>query len=279
MGPQRPIDQCLRPVLTFCCLLALATPAVLVAHPGADAALAYFNQQIREQPAQQLLYIQRGVIYSNDGQYQKALEDFRQAARLGERILVSFDLGVLHYRMGEFAAARHYFDEFLQRFPNHAACLEYRARLLRDAGDYGGAVADFRRLFELRERPNPGDFSSVASMLASAGDDAVEQALAILDQGNSMLGLTPQLQQQAIELELRRGRPDHAIDRLRRLEPLLGESPEWKVDLADLHLAYGDSEYAGRLLAEASRQLAAIRRTPARDELRERIALLQQHCF
>ena len=70
-------------------------------------------------------------------------------------MLVSFDLGVLHYRMAQFDSARLYFDTFLVRFPNHSACLEYRARLLRDSGDFDGAIADFRRMFERIKRPIP----------------------------------------------------------------------------------------------------------------------------
>lgn len=266
----------MKPIISLLCLFTLLAPTVLVAHPGADAALAHFNEQIRAHPGDPSLYLQRGTVYSHDGQYPQALEDFQQAARLGERILVSFDLGVLYYRMGEFDTARRYFDEFLQRFPNHTACLEYRARLLRDAGDYPAAVADFRRLFELRERPNPGDYSSAANMLASAGNEGIEQALEILDHGNSKLGITPQLQNQAIEFELRLNRTDRAIQRLRELEPMLGESPEWKVDMADLLLQSGQPGQAATLLDAAASQLATLRKTPARLETAERIDRLRE---
>lgn len=265
----------MKSTISLLCLFTLLVPAVLVAHPGADAALAHFSEQIRERPGDPSLYLQRGVVYSNDGQYPQALEDFQQAARLGERILVSFDLGVLYYRMGEFDTAKRYFDEFLQRFPSHTAALEYRARLLRDAGDYPASVADFRRLFELRERTNPGDYSSAANMLASAGTEGIEEALEILDLGNSKLGITPQLQHQAIELELRLNRTDRAIQRLRELGPMLGDSPEWKVDMADLLLQSGQPGPAATLLDAATTQLATLRKTPARQETVERIARLR----
>jgi len=193
-----------------------------------------------------------------------------RAAELGDPVLVSFDLGVLHYRMGDFAAARRYFDAWLQRFPNHAACLEYRARLLRDAGDHDGAIADFRRVFALQSRPNPGDYISVAEMFESRGDAGVAEALEVLDQGIAKLGVTPQIQRKAVALELRRKQPGRAIERMRALEPMLGESPDWKVEMGELMLAAGRREEAQIYFRRAADQLGGLRPTPARQQLMRR---------
>jgi tetratricopeptide (TPR) repeat protein len=252
-------------------LVLLPGQRPLWAHPGADAALAYFNQEIQARPGDQALYIQRGVTYSNGGQWPQARADFERAETMGDPILVAFDFGVLHYRSGDFEAARRSFDAFLQRFPDHAPCLEYRARLLHDAGDYPAAVADFRRLFELQARPNPGHYISAAQMLRSMGPDGIDKALALIDQGNEKLGTTPQLQRYAMELELARQRPDRAIARVRSLEPLLGESPEWKVNMAELMLEVGQGEQAAALLDAAAAQLETLRMTPARLALRQRV--------
>lgn len=262
-------------VFVLTCLMVLFGQQELSAHPGAHEALEHFSRQIDENPRQQSLYIQRGIVYSNDGQYPQAQEDFQRAAELGDPVLVGFDFGVLHYRMGELDTARRYFDGFLQRFPNHAPGLEYRARLSRDAGDYETSVADFRRVFELQDRPNPGHYISAAEMLQSTGIDGIDQALVILDQGNGKLGMTPQLQHYAIQLELRRKRPEKAVERMRELEPMLGESPDWKVDMGELMLKVGQPEQAAALLDGASLQLDTLRNTPARLEIRERIDRLR----
>ncbi len=252
-------------------LVLLPGQRPLWAHPGAEAALAYFNQEIRSRPGDQALYIQRGITYSNDGQLPQARADFERAETLGDPVLVAFDFGVLHYRGGDFEAARRSFDAFLRQFPDHAPCLEYRARLLHDAGDYPAAVADFRRLFELQARPNPGHYISAAQMLRALGPDGIDQALALIDQGDAKLGTTPQLQRYAMELELARQRPDRAITRLRSLEPLLGESPDWKVDMGQLMLEVGQGDQAATLLDTAALQLDTLRKTPARLALRQRL--------
>lgn len=255
------------PALT---LILLTAHQGLRAHPGVEQALRYFDQQIEQSPREQALYVQRGIVYSNDGEYEKAKVDFTRAEELGDPVLVGFDLGVLHYRMGDFAASRRYFDAWLQRFPDHAAGLEYRARLLRDAGDHDGAIADFKRVFALQPRPNPGDYISVAQMLESRGDAGVAEALGVLDQANAMLGVTPQIQRKAITLELRRKQPERAIARMRELESTLGESPDWKVEMGELMLASGRREEAQACFRKALDQLGSLRLTPARQQLMRR---------
>lgn len=272
MGRARPIRFCMNRAVAplALSLILLSAHHGVRAHPGVEQALRYFDQQIEQSPRDQALHIQRGIVYSNDGQYEQARADFMRAAELGDPVLVSFDLGVLHYRMGDFAAARRYFDAWLQRFPDHAACLEYRARLLRDAGDHDGAIADFRRVFALQPRPNPGDYISVAEMLESRGDAGVAEALDLLDQGNAKLGVTPQIQRKAVALELRRKQPGRAIERLRALEPMLGESPDWKVEMGELMLAVGRREEAQIYFRQAADQLGGLRPTPARQQLMRR---------
>ena len=279
MGPRGPIFNCIigfmnRRANIFVLLLALQH-LPLLAHPGAHASIAHYSQMIEQQPDNYGLYVQRGIAYSNDGQYPAALADLNLVAERGDPVLVSFDLGVLHYRMGEFGAARKYFDTYLHKFPDHAPCLEYRARLLRDQGAFEASVADFKRVFALQERPNPGHYVSVAEMISSQGEQGIAPALDLLDSGNAKLGLTPQLQQHAIQLELRRKRADLAVERMRALEPMLGNSPEWKVEMAELYIQTGQTEQANSLLHGAVRQLESLRRTPARIELRERVTLLE----
>jgi tetratricopeptide (TPR) repeat protein len=257
-------------------LLIMLLHASAISHPGASSAIDHYTHEIEHQPDEQSLYIRRGIAYSSDGQYDKALTDFKQAEKLGAPIVVGFDLGVLYYRRGEFDMAKAYFDTYLDTFPDHAACLEYRARLLRDMGDTKGSVADFQRVFELQQRPNPGHYVSVAGMLEASGPKGIARALAILDGGNAKLGITPQLQQCAIRLELLRGRADLAIKRLETLRPILGDSPEWKVEMAELQLQTGEQEAATQLLKEAMDQLDSLRKTPARQALRERIAMIEK---
>jgi tetratricopeptide (TPR) repeat protein len=262
--------------------MALVLPFIsgqpALAHPGASATIEHYSHEIEHDPKDQRLYILRGIAYTNDALYDEALADFKQAEKLGEPVLVSCDLGVLHYRKGEPEAALIYFDRYLDRYPARGReyCLEYRARARRDAGDHAGSIRDFRRVIDLEPHPNPGHYVSVATMLTESGEGGIDEALAILDAGIAKLGLNPQLQHHAIELELKSQRPDRALARGEALRPILGDSPEWKVDMAELYLLNGAGAKADGMLKDATAQLESLRKTPARLRLRERITALER---
>jgi len=224
MGPDGPIRSASVPIRRVLALMrrtALLLPLMLLplslgqsasAHPGASATIEHYSHEIEDDPKNQRLYILRGIAYSNDALYDEALADLKQAEKLGDPVLASCDLGVLHYRKGELDAALGYFDRYLERYParGRGYCLEYRARARRDSGDHAGSIRDFRRVIELEPRPNPGHYISVATMLTESGESGIDEALAILDAGIAKLGLNPQLQHHAIELELTSQRPDRA---------------------------------------------------------------------
>lgn len=258
-------------IIIVCCLLPVTA---VLAHPGAHDKLVYFNQRLKQQPADQQLYILRGSTYSNDGQFDNALADFHKAETLGDPVAVAFELGVLHYRTAKFDAARAYFDTWLQRSPRHKPALEYRARLLRDAGDYTSSLADYKALFALQQRSDPGNYIAAAKMLAELDDKGLQAAIGMLDQGMQQLGLAPQLQRYAIKLELQRQHTTNAIARLNSLEPMLGKSPDWKTAMGELLLLAGKKTAARKLFDAATKQLATLRKTPARLQLLEKIAKL-----
>ena len=58
------------------------------------------------------------------------------------------------------------------------------------------------------------------------------------------LGINPQLQRYAVELEVERGNIPAALRRWHRVAETLGQSPRWQVELAQLLLLKGDRERA-----------------------------------
>ena len=265
----------MKQLLPIVAIVLVALPLVAGAHPSAQSTLEMLSDAIRAHPESQPLYIQRGAAYSNDGQLELALADLLKAETLGDPVLAAFDQGVLHYRLEEYEAARGYFDVFLEYRPGHMASLEYRARVLRAAGDHAAALADFNAYFALQSQPNPGDYVSAAEMLRGLDGEGIAPALAMLDQGMERLGVIVQLQRYAIALELERGSVAGAIDRLESLEPALGASPDWKIDMGELLLRADRPDEAHRYFEAASAQLATLRRTTARQALLERLQALQ----
>ncbi len=251
----------------------LVYPISAAGHPAELERIEILTRRIEAQPLDPRLYLDRGAAYSHDGEYALAMTDLRRAAQLGDPVFAAYELGLLHYRKGERTEARTQLDRFLTRFPNHAPALEQRARVLADLGDTQAAVADYERVFAVTRRPNPGSYLSAAKLFARDAD--VAPALAMLDRGMERLGVIPQLQQYAIELELLGGQSDRALERLERLSSVLGDGPEWNVQMAELLIRMGRVKQARRHLSSASKTLRDLRRTPARTELAKRIVAIE----
>ena len=101
MGPPGPGLRVMNPFFGILALALLLWQQPSLAHPGASSSIEHYSHQIEHSPENQALYISRGIAYSNDGRYDEALADFKRARTLGDRVIVSFDLGVLHCRMGK----------------------------------------------------------------------------------------------------------------------------------------------------------------------------------
>ena len=244
------------------------------AHPGQHDQLARINHLIEQQPDTQSLYIQRGIIYSSGGQFEQARADYTLAQQLGPPVIVAYELGILYYRMGDYDVASDYLDRYLKQFPSSAAAYDYRARVAREAGDYTRAVSNLEMYFRLSDSPHPGHYLSAAELLQKLGE--TDRAIATLDRGMDKLGLTPQLQHQAIRLELQRQQPEKALSRLEALRLPLKESPSWKLEMAELLLQLDRQQEADELLLEVEASLNTLRPTPARLEMRQRARDLQQ---
>lgn len=240
------------------------------AHPGQHDQLQQVNRHLQDSPGDQTLYIQRGVIYSEGGQYAQALADLRQAQTLGDPVLVDFQLGVLHYRMGDYDTANTHLQRYLLRFPDYAPAYDFLARGARDSGDYDLAVTYLGQYFRLQERPSPGHYLAAARMLEESGRFA--EALVIIDQGQATLGVIPQLQRPAVALELQLQQPDRALARLETLGSQLDFSPAWSLDMAELLLRVDQPAAAAEKVADARQKLTTQRPTPARLELEQRAA-------
>jgi len=262
--------------ITWLALAALVPliAAPVLAHPGAEDQLHHLNQQITQHPNQQKLFIKRGALLSRLGQYNKAQADFARAQSLGTPERVMFELGVHYYRTQQLVQAKSSFDRSLQHFPNYLPALEYRAKVHRDTGNYASALQDFTAFLALSPYSNPGQFLSVAKMIIQE-ESNIEAALLIIDQGMERLGVTPQLQNYAISLELKANRTDAAIERHQLLAPSARVSPGWQLTMARLLISAKRSEEAKAHIEQAKIQLVTLKKTPANQALEQQIQQLE----
>ena len=191
---------------------------------------------------------------------------------MGPATNAAFAHGVILYRMGKFDDAKDYFSKHLEASPHHIGSLEYRARVLRDSGDFEGALSDFQTLFKLNRSANPGHYLSVARMVAALPGGGQDTALAMLDERMEEVGVLSQLQRYAIEVERNRNNYSEAIRRLSTLDESLRATPQWKVEVAQLMLLDRRPADARPLLDIAEQQLAGLSVNGSRRDLVDKIA-------
>lgn len=257
-------------------LLAFSLTVSLWAAPvypdkATEDRIRLLGDQIAKQPKRQSLYIQQAIAYSDNRQADIALQRIAIAEKMGPTSNAAFAHGVILYRLGKFDAAEDYFSKHLEKSPKHIGSLEYRARLLRDSGDFEGALRDFQALFRLNRSANPGHYLSVARMIAALPGGGHDAALAMLDERMQETGVLSQLQRYAIEVERTRKNYSEALRRLSTLDESLRATPQWKVEAAQLLILDENPEDAAPLLDIAEQQLTNLNLNSSRRDLIDQI--------
>lgn len=256
--------------------IALVSSEKAQAHAGDHRTLAELDAIIEESPAEAALLVARGALYSRVGQWDKAERDLRLAETLGSKEDVAFEFGQLYFRRGDYQKALGYIDSYIGANPNYPPAFLLRARAAGEAKQFDLANESYDTYFSLSPDPQPGEYLAAARLLASTKPAGINSALALLDMAISKLGLNPQLQRYAMQLELRRDNTEGALDRWYSLEDQLGETPEWGITLARLLILADNVDEAGRVVQTVKGRLVRLRQTPARKAAGEIIARLER---
>jgi predicted Zn-dependent protease len=256
--------------------IALVSGGNVQAHAGDHRTLAELDAIIKKSPAEAALLVARGALYSRSGQWDKAERDLRLAETLSSKEDVAFELGQLYYRRGDHQKALEYIDTYIGAYPNYPPAFLLRARAAGEAKQFDLAHESYYTYFSLSPDPQPGEYLAAVRLLAATKPAGINNALALLDMAISKLGLNPQLQRYAMQLELRRDDIEGALDRWYSLEDQLRETPEWGITLARV-LILADKVDEARLVVQTVKdRLISLRQTPARKAAGETIARLER---
>ena len=221
--------------LVFVAALIAFAPDTATAHGAVHEQIAALTIKIGRDPHDADLYLRRGELYADDGDWKSALDDFQRADEL-DSDLVAIDLarGRTLFNAGRFEPAKIALDRFLTKDPFHAEGRILRARALAQLGQETASVTDYTQAINYLASlgvPNPDYYLERAQVSAARGLAYVPDALHGLDEGIATLGMLATFQLYAIELELSLGRTDAA---LARLESLAGQSDRRESLLARL---------------------------------------------
>ncbi len=257
----------------------VVAPVPAAAHGAIHEQIAAVTHQISQDPGNAALYVKRGELQSDHGDWQAALDDYHRASQRDPNLtIVDLARGRTLLQAGRFDSAKEAFDRFLVGQPTHADALVLRARALAQLGQPNASVADYTRAIAALAQlghPNPDYYLERALLIAARGRAHVLEALRGLDDGMAALGSLATLQLYAIELELTVGRTERALARLDSVAAQSNRPEAWLARRGEI------LEHAGRIedaRAADEEALAAInalsprhRRTRATLELETRL--------
>lgn len=223
--------------------LAVMLASPVAAHEGLHEQIAEVTRQIRLDPNNARLYLERGELYRLHRDWRAALADYRRVERLNPSLdEARFARGRMYFEAGKAQQAKFWLDRFLVAQPNHVDALVTRARMLVKLNHHILAVKDYSRAIAKLAKPKPEYYIERARALVIEGRK--DEALAGIDAGIETLGPIVTLQLIAIDLELSNKRYDAALS---RLDQISAQSPRKEGCLAR----------RGAILVQAGRQDAS----------------------
>ncbi|MGH7998824.1 MAG: tetratricopeptide repeat protein [Brasilonema sp.] len=107
-------------------------------------AIALLNQLIHRHPHNAIDYNNRGLIYFQSGESQKAFCDYNTALQLNPKLATAYNNRANYYAAcGELAAAIADYDQALDLNPSYVRAWINRGITLRDLGQYEEAIENF----------------------------------------------------------------------------------------------------------------------------------------
>lgn len=246
------------------------------AHPGLATRFQQLDELIDRNPQSQTLLLKRASLAIQQGDLKTARQDLQLAASLGDAVETAFQMGLLHFKEGEFKRSYDAFEPYLTRYPGHALSYLYRAKAAQAAGQLDLAIENFEFYFSRSLNPHPGEYLAAARLQVERSPGDYLPALQLIDQAMARLGFIPQLQRYATDLEIQRSNFSGAIERWNSTELALGSSPEWKFRAARINAQAGQFARARQLMALLKSQLRESKPTPARQHMWQEIGALER---
>lgn len=201
-------------VLSFGFLFVLSLP--LLAHDGLHEQIVAVTKKIRKNPKDPALYLKRAELFRLHAEWRNAAADFLRAERLdpGEPG-IDLGRGKLWLDSRQYLKARTALDKYLSKQPDGFEGVITMARVLAKLKDPERSNRYFTQALILAPQDSTEIYFERSEMLAAAGK--VDEALKGLDEGIAKLGPIVTLQMAAVDLEVRSGRHELALERLDKL--------------------------------------------------------------
>lgn len=254
--------------------LCLVLPSAVLAGPGQAVLLDYLNQQVMLQPGESRHYLRRAQVNAELQHWNQAFSDLEQLDALGKNQAATLLRGDFYSRLKNWPEAQKELEKVLRVQPGNYRAVMLHANALQAQGEVRQALQGYRHLLELKPSAAPGIYRKVAQLEKQL--NGLAAALTVLDRRMQTIGVIPQLQKVAIEMERQAGHFEAAIERMQTLSPHHRNTPFWQFEMADLQLQNKNRKRAQYHIRIAEGLLESRQKTKASGRLAEHIQTFKQ---
>jgi len=231
----------------------------LFAHGDIHERIEIATRRIEQHPDSADLYLRRGTLFTEHGEFQKAKTDFEHARAWQPGLNKTLWLmAELYLSVDSPEIALSYISDFLTKEPGHVLGVKTRARIFSQLGQYGNAVKDYKEVINRADQTIPQNYFDLAEVSLLDDESNLEGAIEAISMGIERLGFIISLYEKVIQLEAESGDYETAHELITQVVERLPRHERWLVIKAEMYEKQGlrtEAELCWEKAKEAIRQL------------------------
>ncbi len=251
-------------------------------HGDLEVRIAEKTAEIRTDPKNLLLYMQRGELHAQHDHPDSALIDYEFAIGNGiDSSTVFVLMAEAQLALGKLDDGQNSVKLFLKHEPDHLKGIHVRAQLYEAQGQFENAISDFELVLKKAESARPHDYVKLSELYLKRDSTDHNNAIDVLHRGIAKLGNIISLQMKMYELEKQRGNYLAAHQLLDDIMKPLSRKERLLVEKAELFQMEGKTVEAAESLVNAENAIASLplrfQNIGSTQKLQERIAELKKN--
>lgn len=235
---------------------------LLFAHGDLDEQIVRLSQRIEKDSNNAQLYLKRGQVYFQHGDFEEAKKDYFKTRELdGKLDILDFLLAKLYAKHNLPDTALIYVNVFLKEHPENPNALISRAGIHRQLGDLELSQQDLAKALKGLKPPQPRHYIDIAETILYADSTNYSEALEWIEEGQSQFVFDIVLQTKKVELLVKDKQYENAILGIENIMNNFSRKEKWYLEKAKIYEKMKEHEQA---LEMYQASLTAIQNLPTR---------------